>query len=340
LVSAIIATYNRSYIVCEAIDSILHQTYPNIELIVVDDGSTDSTQETLKKYGDTISIVCQNNSGPAAAWNAGIAASRGDIVSFLGSDDIWLPTFVERQVRVLQRAGSDVPCSISNCWLRFADGRGTTSFENAGLVTPTEEGNWLNPAEVLATRFLVFGQTVAIRRSVLDKVGGFNNSLRYLEDYDLACRLATLGAWGFIREPLVVWRQSAADSLSVEARKENLRVLKTAVATREHTLAELPSGSDRKNLGYLLRRSLSQSHLQLWALELLEGGGTSRELLGRIGMLSARIGLYRFRRSRRFPKMLTVNLGDIAFPACLTDHRTESENAIRGRSIITEPRDG
>jgi glycosyltransferase involved in cell wall biosynthesis len=337
LVSAIIATYNRAYIVCEAIDSIIQQSYSNIEIIVVDDGSTDDTRTILKRYGSGISVVCQGNSGPAAAWNAGIKAARGEIICFLGSDDIWLPTFVEQQVRCLEKAGNDAPCSVSNCWLQFADGRGTTSFENVGLVTRLDDGKWMNAAEVLATRFLVFGQTVAIRKNAIDKVGGFNNALRYLEDYDLAFKLAMLGPWGFVREPLVVWRQSAANSLSVEARKENLRVLKTSVATRERVLAGLPNGSEPENLRYLLSRTLRHSYLQLWALQLLENGGRGRKLLGKIGMFSARLRLYWFRRSKFYPKMLAVNFESTELPAGSTYHGRKSGTAISGRSNVTEP---
>src|SRR5437899_10455350 len=114
LVSAIIATYNRGHIVGEAIESILQQTHKNVELIVVDDGSTDGTREKLGRYGDRIRVVCQNNAGPAAAWNRGIGASQGQIIAFLGSDDVWLPTFVQRQVLLLQQAGESVPCCLAN----------------------------------------------------------------------------------------------------------------------------------------------------------------------------------------------------------------------------------
>ena len=88
LVSAIIATYNRGYVVDQAIESVLSQTYENVELIVVDDGSIDGTQEILRQYGDLLRVVYQKNAGPAAAWNRGIATSQGDIIAFLGSDGI------------------------------------------------------------------------------------------------------------------------------------------------------------------------------------------------------------------------------------------------------------
>lgn len=307
IVSAIIATYNREHIVCEAIDSILNQTYPNIEIIVVDDGSKDNTQEKIKKYGKKIRVICQDNSGPAAAWNTGITASKGEIISFLGSDDIWLPTFIERQVDCLKQAGGNIPCSIANCWLQFADGRGTTSFKNARLVAPLGEGKWLNVTEVLATRFVVFGQTIAIRRSAIRNVGLFDESLRYLEDYDLAIRLAALGPWGFVREPLVVWRQSAADSLSVEAGKEGLRVLKTSIAARERVLAALPSGENHRRTKYLLSQTLKHSYLELWALQQVDSGVKWRSLFGKLGMFFAHLRFYRLRKSKHYPQMITSN---------------------------------
>src|ERR1017187_3651239 len=129
LVTAIIATYNRGYIVCEAIDSIINKTYKQTEVIVVDDGSTDDTQDKLRQYGSRIRVISQNNSGPAAAWNAGIRAARGAIICFLGSDDLYMPIFVERHVSALEKAGPSVPCCLGNALTRWADGRETSSFE-------------------------------------------------------------------------------------------------------------------------------------------------------------------------------------------------------------------
>lgn len=215
-VSAIIATYNRGYVVCDAIESILHQTYPEIEVIVVDDGSTDDTQEKLKRYGNSVKVLYQRNQGPAAAWNSGISAARGSIICFLGSDDLWLPTFVSTHVSLLQRGGPKVPCSISNAMLRFTDGVEADSFKFARLSPEGYEGLWTNPLDVLLTRFVMCGQTLAIRREALEKIGNFDPSLRYLEDYDIALRLALEGPWCYALEPLVVYRQSA-DSMSLNA---------------------------------------------------------------------------------------------------------------------------
>src|SRR5258707_1636701 len=91
LVSAIVATYNRADVVSQAIESILGQTYENLEVIIVDDGSTDGTVEVLERFGSRLRILRQQNAGPSAARNRGIAAARGEIISLLDSDDVWLP---------------------------------------------------------------------------------------------------------------------------------------------------------------------------------------------------------------------------------------------------------
>jgi len=112
LVSAIIPTYNRAHVICDAVESILAQTYREIEVIVVDDGSKDDTLPRLKQYGDRIRVVSQANAGPAAARNRGIAVAQGELIAFLDSDDLWLSTKIERQVALLQRAGESVPCCL------------------------------------------------------------------------------------------------------------------------------------------------------------------------------------------------------------------------------------
>src|SRR2546426_4397762 len=93
LVSVIIPTYNRGGIICETIESVLQQTYENVEVVVIDDGSSDDTQDKLKQYADRLRVAYQQNSGPAAARNRGIEISRGGIVAFQDSDDILIPRF-------------------------------------------------------------------------------------------------------------------------------------------------------------------------------------------------------------------------------------------------------
>ena len=98
LVSVVIPTFNRAATIVRAVESVLQQTYRPLELIVVDDGSTDGTSEVLQAYGKAVVYVRQDNAGPAAARNRGIRESQGDMVAFLDSDDVWLAAKLERQV--------------------------------------------------------------------------------------------------------------------------------------------------------------------------------------------------------------------------------------------------
>ena len=104
LVSVLIPTYNRAYIVEEAIESVLAQTYRPIEIIVVDDGSKDGTREALERFGDRIRYIYQDNAGLAAARNTGLAAARGEFVAFEDSDDVWVPWKLQAQVALMRHA--------------------------------------------------------------------------------------------------------------------------------------------------------------------------------------------------------------------------------------------
>jgi glycosyltransferase involved in cell wall biosynthesis len=220
LVSVIIPTYNRAGVVCETVENILQQTYSNIEIVVVDDGSTDDTQSRLRSYGRRVQLVAQKNTGPAAARNRGIAISKGEIIAFQDSDDTWHPTKIERQVSLLSRAGESVPCCLCNSEVQLHDGRVIHSFDRVIVDPPIQEGIWLNVPEVLATRFILFNQAVAIRREVLERIGGFDESFRILEDVEMQLRLSLEGPWAIIRDPLATRQEKFACSLSNEESQE------------------------------------------------------------------------------------------------------------------------
>src|SRR5260370_10391724 len=107
-VSAIIAVYNGAATVAQAIDGVLAQTFGELDLIVVNDGSTDGTPGVVRNYGDRIGVVDQPNCGVAAARNAGVRASRGEYIAFLDSDDAWAPSKIARAVAALEEARSCV----------------------------------------------------------------------------------------------------------------------------------------------------------------------------------------------------------------------------------------
>lgn len=221
LVSVVIPTYNRSSSVRESIESALAQTHREIEVIVVDDGSTDDTAAVLASYGGRIRAVRQDNAGPSAARNRGFRESRGAILAFLDSDDTWLPDKIARQVALMERGGPEMACCVCNARVIGTDGGDAgTTFGFAALRPAFDEGVWTNPQEVLATRFLLFNQVAAIRREAFERCGGFNESLRLLEDYELALKLSSGGVWGVIREPLVVKRNDTV-GIGVEAMNDH-----------------------------------------------------------------------------------------------------------------------
>src|SRR5207249_11176371 len=104
MVSVVIATYNCRRYVGEAVESALAQSYQPIEVIVVDDGSTDGTAEELRPFKDRIRYLVQANQGPAAARNHGIRAARGEYVAFLDADDLWAPSKIEKQVAAMEKS--------------------------------------------------------------------------------------------------------------------------------------------------------------------------------------------------------------------------------------------
>jgi glycosyltransferase involved in cell wall biosynthesis len=299
MVSVIVPAYNRAAIVGETIANILQQTYPNMEVIVVDDGSTDATVEVLKSFGGKIRWTTQPNSGPAAARNRGIAMAQGEIIAFQDSDDAWHPSKIARQVSLLERAPEAV-CCVCNCTIQLP-GIVVQSFEAAPLKPSIAEGVWLNPAEVLATRFILFNQAVAVRREVLQRIGGFDESLRLMEDMDLALRLSIEGPWTFIREPLATRQDKLPRTLGHEANSEVLSRNRVKIwqgmvdlSRREKRFAPFRP---------IMERELKHAQRRRRAVELRESGSTGASVFG--------WGLERFERYRAaverrtpwFPKM-------------------------------------
>jgi glycosyltransferase involved in cell wall biosynthesis len=229
LVSIIIPTYNRARTIGPVVESALAQTYPNIEVIVVDDGSFDGTEEALVAYRDRIQFIYQENAGPSAARNRGVAAAKGEILAFLDSDDFWLPEKIQRQIDVFRAVGPDLCCVICSAAVKDASGSliGNT-FEMSGLILPVATGIWSNPQEVLATRFVLFNQVVAVRRRIFEEVGGFNTKLRLLEDYELAMKLSVIGPWGVIQDSLVV-KYNDEDGIGVECMTDDDRHLRACI---------------------------------------------------------------------------------------------------------------
>jgi glycosyltransferase involved in cell wall biosynthesis len=201
LVSVIIPTYNRAGFVEQAVQSVLDQTYERVEIIVVDDGSTDSTAEVLKEYEGKINYMYQERSERSKARNRGFRHSHGTYIAFLDSDDAWLPRKIEKQVEVLNEK-PDVGLVYTD--VQFIDLYGNPHVGGICWDLPQRQVLY----EDLMTHNVITGTTssVMVRRTCLDKVGLFDESMNTCEDLDLYRRIARYYRFCKIDLPLVKFR--------------------------------------------------------------------------------------------------------------------------------------
>jgi len=186
-VSLVIATFNHARVLAEAIDSALSQTLDPVDVVVVDDGSTDDTPAVLARYDARIRVLRQPNRGLAAARNAGLAATRGTYVAFLDADDVLAPAKLAEQVAVLERAPT-VGWTYCDVLIEtVATGARVTASERFGYGSRALDG-WLFP-ELIHGNFIP-AIAPLVRRTALEVVGGFDERLTALEDWDLWLRLA------------------------------------------------------------------------------------------------------------------------------------------------------
>jgi glycosyltransferase involved in cell wall biosynthesis len=232
LVSVVIPAFNRAHTLRRAVDSVLNQTYTNIEVLIIDDGSTDNTHEVLRLYGDKIRWWSQKNAGPSRARNSGINEAKGEYVAFLDSDDAWAPKKLEKQMGLLSRCSADVVCCLCDTLFTGQKYSGKTAFEIAKIFPSHAEALWINATEVLLTRFVLFNQAVIIRRDVLNSHCVFDEGLLLMEDYDLALRLSRIGPWAIIREALVFWYLDPQTSLSISADRAKVECLSLEILER------------------------------------------------------------------------------------------------------------
>jgi glycosyltransferase involved in cell wall biosynthesis len=161
LVSVVIPTYNRSGYVVEALDSVLRQTYPNYEVVVVDDGSTDDTCEVLKPYSGHIRYVRQENLGAGAARNLGVSQARGEYVAFLDSDDMWEPEFLAATMEAFKKF-PEARMVTTN--FKVINAEGETVVAKIGKRSPN---SFFTTAGLLDEDWRTIGMPVAHRESLV-----------------------------------------------------------------------------------------------------------------------------------------------------------------------------
>lgn len=199
LVSVVIPNYNYANFLQGAIESVLSQTYPNIEIVVVDDGSVDNSKEVLERYTSQVKVIFQSNQGVSIARNTGVAESKGDLIAFLDADDIWLPTKVEKQVDLFTRDGS---LGLVHVGVEEID-------QNGRRLRVRMDGafGWVfEELLLLRSSVLGAGSGAMVWREVFDNLGGFDPRLSTSADWDFYCRLARLYPIGFVPEVLLKYR--------------------------------------------------------------------------------------------------------------------------------------
>ena len=214
-VSVIIPTYNRAAMVVEAVESVLAQDMTGFELIIIDDGSTDETEESLSAYGSRLKYYQQENAGVSAARNRGIAFSAAPLISFLDSDDLWLPSKLQIQHTYMTENPEIHICQTEEIWWR-----------NGRRVNPKKHhqkpsGNIFRRSLELC---LVSPSAVMIRRELFEKVGYFDEELPMAEDYDLWLRVAVEYPVKLLPESLVIKRGGHSDQLSARKGIDRYRI--------------------------------------------------------------------------------------------------------------------
>jgi len=215
LVSVIIPTYNRAKLLPRALESVLAQDYPHLEIIVIDDASTDETPNVLKAFADPRIQVFRHpeNKGHGAACETGIRCAKGELIAFLDSDDVWLPGKLGLQVAIF-RQWPHVDFHFTNFrninLVNGVEGDGFTQTRDGLALLQTEHVDtdlWIiqsgMPQAMLQAMFIA-KPTVMLRREVITTTGNFNSELRGAEDLELWWRIALSGfRFSFSKRPLM-----------------------------------------------------------------------------------------------------------------------------------------
>jgi glycosyltransferase involved in cell wall biosynthesis len=203
LVSVVVTCHNYGAFLPEALESVLGQTYPNVEIIVVDDGSTDDTRAVTKPFLDRgVRYLHQENRGPGPARNAGVAATSGPLVGFLDADDAWLPNKLSLQVAYFERHPE--LGLVSGAYFQ-----GDEDNNAVGLVPAPRLGSGYVFERLLVRNELHNPTVVLVRRSCLEEVGGFSDIAPPVEDWDTWIEVAQRFPIGAVSEPVARRRRHA-----------------------------------------------------------------------------------------------------------------------------------
>jgi glycosyltransferase involved in cell wall biosynthesis len=213
LVSIIIPVYNGSNYLRDAIDSALAQMYQNCEIIVVNDGSTDNTEEIGLSYGDKIRYFKKNNGGVSTALNLGIKEMRGEYFSWLSHDDIYYPNKIEKQIEALRKNGDMKKIVLGDYDILNQD----TGKHSLIILKNVADENSITNSVFPVIQSLIAGCVLLIHRSHFERVGKFNPQMHYIQDYDLWFRILRGQKSLYINNSLMSVREHSKQDTKVKA---------------------------------------------------------------------------------------------------------------------------
>ena len=263
LVSVVIATYNMARFLPLALRSALGQSYENIEVLVIDDGSQDDTRAVMAPFSDDhrVRYIFQQNAGQAAAKNHGIREARGECVAFLDADDLWVPDKLERQMPLFLRSAA-----VGIVYSRFG------YIDEAGRDLRIEDYELFRgrvSGALLIRNFIGFGTSV-VRKECFDRLGSFDESIGMGIDYDLWLRFSTQYEFDYVDHPLLRYREWPGQM----SRNWRVRYL-NGIAIMKSFLRNFPDAVDKRTVneawahtytgfGYCMRESGRMEALSLY----------------------------------------------------------------------------
>jgi glycosyltransferase involved in cell wall biosynthesis len=243
-VSVVIPTYNRAYIIRDALQSALAQTYGDFEIIVADDGSTDDTAEVMKAFeGEKVRYLRhQTNRGCSAAYNTAIAAATGELIAVLDSDDLWKPEYLEKQVHFLEMHPK---VDVVFCDLELQEK--TKNFPSMMSLMhhfprmlqakPRQEEYVFTGREIylcLLEEVPIKPTAAVVRKELFQKAGGFNETWPSGTDWDLFLRFSKIAEFGYINLPLAIQRRTADATHQKFREQDKLFLLNTFLKEKSH----------------------------------------------------------------------------------------------------------
>ncbi|NEP60709.1 MAG: glycosyltransferase [Symploca sp. SIO2G7] len=246
LISVIIPAYNAAQTILETVDSVLHQTVADFELIVINDGSQDTTLELISGIKDPrLQVISYPNAGLAVSRNRGVARARGTYISFIDADDLWTPDKLELQLQALK---ANPEAAVAYSWTDCID-------KASNFLRPGSHISVLGDvyAKLLLGNFLENGSNALICKQALIAVGGFDESLPAAQDWDLYLRLAINYQFVVVPSPQVLYRISTNSMSSnvLQLESASLQVIDKAFAQAPATLQHLKKYSLANLYSYL-----------------------------------------------------------------------------------------